>query len=133
MEKEKKSLSMHLGLNGTDTRQKDENGQLLNCPRIGEDKKTIYRFIDGMLDGDVFSPTGKLVTVKPAIEAPGGHEEYWRQNKLHRDNHEPAILSKGFTHKEWWENGIRQPDREQSIEQNKKVTKSKEQEKSIGR
>ena len=49
---------------------------------------------------------GRLITVKPAVEKEG-HIEFWRQNKLHRQDGEPAVISEGFAVKEWWENGIR--------------------------
>lgn len=92
--------------NCTKGRFLDKNGKPLNGVRITEDKRTILRFRDGYLDGDIYSMDGRLITVKPAVEKEG-HIEFWRQNKLHRQDGEPAVISEGFTVKEWWENGIR--------------------------
>lgn len=104
-----KTLSLYQKINGTDFRQTDENGNILNGTRIGEDGKTILRFRDGLLDGDVFNSNGKLIVTKPAVEC-GGHQEYWRHNKLHRDGGLPAVLSNGLKDKEWWIDGVRQSE-----------------------
>jgi hypothetical protein len=64
----------------------------------------IQRFIDGFLDGDTFTGSGKLL-VKPAYEE-GGHLEYWRNGLLHRDNNQPAVISRNGKIKEWWFNGV---------------------------
>lgn len=89
--------------NNKDTRL-TQNGKILNGEMIGDDGFTVFRFRDGYLDGDVLDVNGNLISVLPAIEGPG-FQEFWRQNKLHRDNG-PAIQSEGFTHKEWWKDGI---------------------------
>jgi len=91
---------------------RDENGNPLNGTRISEDKKIIYRFRNGMLDGDIFSESGKFLMQKPAIET-SGHIEYRRKNLLHRENGLPAVSAKGFAKREYWINGIRQPDKEE--------------------
>lgn len=106
---ESKSLFIHL--NNTDHQQTDALGNPLNGTVFYADdydngKKTILRFINGYLDGDAFDPDGKFLMQNPAVEGQG-HIEYWRQNKLHKDNGEPAISTKGFSVKEWWENGRR--------------------------
>lgn len=105
------SKSKFIHLNNTDIKQLDDDGKPLNGIRIYADDfdngmKTILRFRNGFLDGDLFNNSGELVLQKPAVESEG-HQEYWRKNKLHRDNGEPAVYSEGFKEKEWWENGVR--------------------------
>ncbi len=107
-----KSYSKFINLNGIGTPQKDENGNLLNGLRVFADdydngKKTLLLFRNGLLDGDLFDSNGKFIMQKPAVEG-NGHQEYWREGKLHRDNGEPAVLAEGFSVKEWWVNGERQ-------------------------
>ncbi len=105
------SKSIFIQLNNTDKQQIGENSLPINGAVFYADdydngKKTILRFIDGYLDGDVFDENGKFVMQQPAVEGKG-HLEYWRKNKLHRDNNEPAVCTNGFIEKEWWENGVR--------------------------
>ncbi len=97
--------SILINYNATGEKFTDEKGKPLDGTQIGEDRETILRFRDGYLDGDVFDVNGKLITVKPAVEKQG-HLEYWRKNKLHRDNNLPAIISAGGSHNEYWENGV---------------------------
>lgn len=97
--------SILINYNATGEKFTDEKGKPLDGTQIGEDRETILRFRDGQLDGDVFDENGNLVTVKPAVEKQG-HLEYWRKNKLHRDNNLPAIISAGGSHNEYWENGF---------------------------
>ena len=101
-----KSFSRYLKLNGTEYRQQDENGINLNGVRISEDGKTVLRFRDGYLDGDIINSRGKLIVVKPAVETEG-HQEYWRKNKLHRDDGFPAVIANGLKDREWWIDGIK--------------------------
>ena len=103
------SKSKFIHINNTDIKQLDDDGKPLNGIRIYADDfdngmKTILRFRNGFLDGDLFNNSGELVLQKPAVESEG-HQEYWRENKLHRDNGEPAVYSNGFKDKEWWEYG----------------------------
>lgn len=112
----KESKSKFIEYNNTQRKSYDENGNPLNGERILSDdydngKITLVRFINGFLDGDVFDKNGKFVMQKPAVES-NGHQEYWRQNKLHRDNGEPSVYAEGFSVKEWWENGNRLEDKE---------------------
>lgn len=100
-----KSKSLFIEQNNSQSLFSNEN-EILNGTQIAEDMKTILRFRNGFLDGDVFDEEGKLCEVRPAVEGPG-HLEYWRQNKLHRDNDEPAVISDGFSWKEWWVKGER--------------------------
>ena len=107
-----KSYSKFIDCNGSKVQQKDENGNVLNGLRVFADdydngKKTLLLFRNGYLDGDLFDNSGKFIMQKPAVEG-NGHQEYWRQGKLHRDNGEPAVLAEGFTVKEWWIDGERQ-------------------------
>lgn len=102
--------SLFININNLNKKQLDENGLPLNGLKIyakdyNNGKKTILRFIDGFLDGDQFDEFGNLLRQKPAVET-DGHVEYWRKNKLHRDNGEPAVLSDNFKTKEYWEDGI---------------------------
>ncbi len=99
--------SLAIGFNQTDTKFHDENGNILSDgTHFLSDKKTIIRLRDGFLDGDIFDENGKFIKAMPAIEGEG-HIEYWRQNKIHRDNGEPAIITNDFTEKQYWENGER--------------------------
>ena len=99
------SKSKYLHLNGTNVKQVNENGSPKNGEFFAEDKKTILRFKNGFLDGDIDTINGLIV--KPAVEGPG-HQEYWRENKLHRDNEMPAVISDGFAQREYWIDGIKQ-------------------------
>lgn len=100
-----KTDSIFIEYNLTKRKFLDIKGEPLEGVRIGKDKKTIYRFRNGYLDGDVYDIDGRYITTKPAVEAVG-HIEYWRCNKLHRDNNEPAVISQRFTRREYWNNGI---------------------------
>ena len=86
----------------------DENGNPANGTRLfftEDNKKIIVRFNNGLLDGDSYTATGKLI-VQPAVESEG-HIEYWRKGKLHRDDGLAAVSSEGFSLNEYWENGER--------------------------
>lgn len=112
----KESKSIFIKYNNTDIKSFDENGNPLDGERILADgydrgKIILLRFRNGFLDGDIFDRKGNLVMQKPAVET-GGHQEFWRKNKLHRDNGEPAVYAEGFSAKEWWENGNRLEDKE---------------------
>lgn len=99
-------LSLHEELNNTDELSLDENGKPCEGTRLSLDKKTIYRFHNGMLDGDVYDKNGNVIMQKPAVETKG-HVEYWRKNRLHRDKGLPAVQSVGFSKSEFWENGVK--------------------------
>lgn len=109
--------SLFIQLNKTDHQQIGEdgkpiNGTVLYAADYDNGEKTILRFIDGFLDGDVFDSNGNFIMQKPAVDGKG-HQEYWRKNKLHRDNGEPAVYAEGFKIREWWKDGERceEPDR----------------------
>ena len=123
--------SKFIDFNGLDVQLHDENGYLKNGAYFDAndyDKgiKTILRFRDGKLDGDIYSKDGKFVMAKPAVEGPG-HMEYWRDGKLHRDNDEPAVISNGFCDREWWKDGVFIRD-EKSASQEQSVQKEKNKE-----
>ena len=106
------SKSKFIHLNNLEERQYDEDGDLLNGTFVLADdynagKTTLVRFYNGYLDGDVVDSDGYIKMQKPAVES-AGHIEYWRENKLHRDNGEPAVYSENFTVKEYWNNGKRE-------------------------
>lgn len=106
----KESVSIYIQHNNSNIVTLDDEGHPMNETRVDakeleQGRKVILRFRNGLLDGDVYV-NNQYVTTKPAVEAPG-HIEYWRAGKLHRDNGLPAVLSFGFTMKEFWENGIR--------------------------
>jgi hypothetical protein len=82
---------------------KDTKGLLREGTIVTEDG-IIRRFRNGLLDGDSYTPEGKRIT-QPAVEGPG-HIEYWREGCLHRDKGLPALSSRGFSYKEWWEQGV---------------------------
>ena len=104
------SKSLFLKLNKNDYQQTDEFGIPLEGDRLYIDDSTgermILRFINGLLNGDSFDENGNFLMQNPAVEG-AGHLEYWRANKLHRDDGEPAVITNGFRDKEWWENGER--------------------------
>ena len=96
------SQSYHIESNKANDVCRDAGGNPLEGIRVTEDG-IIRRFHNGLLDGDSYTPEGKRIT-QPAVEGPG-HIEYWREGRLHRDGDLPAVSTKGFTHKEWWEQG----------------------------
>lgn len=98
------SLSIFINSNNNGKLNYDKENVLTEGTRIFSDGITILRFHNGLLDGDVYDNSGKLTNTKPAVEGPG-HIEYWRCGMLHRDNNLPAVSSKGFTVKEYWNNG----------------------------
>lgn len=104
------SISIYINYNNCKKQSYDENGNLLNGYIIdaeayeNEKRIIILRFRNGFLDGDEYDKNGKCIRTRPAVETVG-HIEYWRQGKLHRDNKEPAVISKGFSSFEYWENG----------------------------
>lgn len=101
------TLSRYINLNKSEEKLKNSSGRELEGIRVSEsDKNTILRFRNGYLDGDILNDNGSIIVSKPAVDAPG-HQEYWREGMLHRDNGLPAVISEGFSHKEWWENGER--------------------------
>lgn len=102
------SLSLFGKYNKSDTIFCDESGTSYNGVRIAEDGVTILRFIDGYLDGDQYNSEGLLVQVKPAVEGPG-RIEYWRKNKVHRDDNFPAIIIQTSDEviEEYWQDGNR--------------------------
>lgn len=106
------SSSLYMEMNGKKILHIDEYGNLINGTRIdtiayNNDKKTIIlRFRNGLLDGDEYDKNGNYIETKPAVET-SGHIEYWRKGFLHRDDGLAAIITKGFTEEEFWENGKR--------------------------
>jgi len=97
--------SLYFSVNGKNIIFLDSNKTPRNGTFFAPDGKTIVRFKDGLIDGDVYDSEGKLRRVSPAIES-YGHIEFWRQGKLHRDGDLPAISTNKFTVKEYWKNGI---------------------------
>lgn len=103
--------SKFIKMNNTEEKSFDRNGNPLNgsyfyAEDFNQGKKTILRFIDGYLNGDIIDKNGNIVLQKPAVETEG-HIEYWRKNKIHRDDGKPAVITDGFNIEEFWENGIR--------------------------
>lgn len=107
-----KSFSLYIHKNCNDIPKYDENNILTNGYRIDEDaydnqgKIIILRFRNGFLDGDEFDDNGTYLGTRPAVETIG-HIEYWRNGCLHRDEKEPAVITKNFKICEYWENGKR--------------------------
>lgn len=96
------SNSMFLELNGKAEKQTNEAGIPLEGTQI-VNGNIIVRFHDGLMDGDSYTADGKL-QAQPAIET-SGHMEYWRKGHIHRDDNLPAVISKGFSVKEYWTDG----------------------------
>lgn len=116
--KEEKTLSRYIYYNCKNIVCQDDNGNVINGMKLdSEDYNngtvTVLRFRNGYLDGDVFNEDGTLKLTLPAVESQN-HQEFWRQNKLHRDNGLPAIVSGDPAQKEYWVNGIRQKNPENS-------------------
>ena len=107
------SKSLYIQQNNSNSIHLDDYGRPMNEVRVDAEafekrnQKIILRFRNGLLDGDIYVD-GKYVRTKPAVDAPGGHLEYWREGKLHRDGGLAAVISDGFQYKEYWINGIRQ-------------------------
>lgn len=109
---EKKSLSKYIYYNCKDIVFQDENGNVINGVKLDSEEyekgnSVILRFKDGYLDGDSTDEKGNLKTQLPAVEGEN-HQEYWRHNKLHRDNGLPAVISGKPPKYEWWIDGIKQ-------------------------
>lgn len=106
------TASLYIEMNGKNILHNDEYGNLINGTRIdtiayNNDKKIILlRFRKGLLDGDEYDENGNYIETKPAVETTG-HIEYWRKGFIHRDDGLAAIITKGFSEKEFWENGRR--------------------------
>ena len=108
----KKSLSRYLYYNCKDIVNQDEDGNVINGVRLDSEdyeknKITVLRFKDGYLDGDVYNDDGNFQMQLPAVEGIN-HQEYWRHNRLHRDNGLPAVISGDPAKREWWIDGVRQ-------------------------
>jgi transcriptional regulator with XRE-family HTH domain len=107
-----KSFSLYIHKNCNDIPKYDENNILTNGYRIDEDaydnqgKIIILRFRNGFLDGDEFDNNGLFLGTRPAVETTG-HIEYWRKGCLHRDEKQPAVITKGFKICEYWQEGKR--------------------------
>ena len=105
-----KTVSLFYAGDDTPITSTDENGYPAEGLRMGKDKDgndVLLRFRHGYLDGDSFDRNGTPLT-QPAVERPSdGHLEYWRKGKIHRDNSEAAVITAGFTEKEYWINGVR--------------------------
>ena len=107
----KKSLSKYIYYNLKNIKCQDSDGNLMNGVKIDVEEfehgtSTLIRFVNGYLDGDVFSKNGKFKMQLPAVKSKN-HLEFWRKNKLHRDGGLPAIISGNPPQYEWWEIGIR--------------------------
>jgi hypothetical protein len=83
----------------TDKICRDESGRIQNGDILLP--KMIMRFKNGLLHGEN----------EPAVSCMDGHQEHWKNGKLHREGR-AAILTimedeKGNTYEEFWENGER--------------------------
>lgn len=87
--------------------------QFIGIPVIGSDGKllngekklsdgTIARFVDGLLDGNIYDQKGKIVEQRPALEYEYEGTEYWTKGKPHGY---PAISQAYHTIEEDWEDG----------------------------
>ena len=107
-----KSFSLYIDKNCNKVPKYDENNTLTNGYRIDENiydnqgKIIILRFRNGFLDGDEFDNNGLFLGTRPAVETTG-HIEYWRKGCLHRDENQPAVITKGFKICEYWQEGKR--------------------------
>lgn len=103
------SLSKYILSNGSGEPFVDENKVPLNGSYFGDNGTLLLRFINGFLDGDIFDADGNFLQQKPAVESltAEGHQEYWRRGRLHRDDGLPAVIARGLSVREFWENGER--------------------------
>lgn len=109
---EEKSLSKYIYYNCKNIVCQDGDGNVMNGAKLDSEayarnEVIIVRFRNGCIDGDIFDSNGIFKMALPAVEG-RNHQEYWRQNKLHRDNGLPAVISGDPVQYEYWENGVRQ-------------------------
>lgn len=112
MEEEEESLSKYLYYNCKDIVCQDGDGNIMNGAKLdsaayANNEVIVIRFRNGCIDGDVFNDDGTFKMALPAIEGKN-HQEYWRKNKIHRDNGLPAIISGEPAQFEYWVDGVRQ-------------------------
>lgn len=67
-----------------------------------EEEDTICRFIDGLLDGNVYDENGNILEKRPALEYGFGGTEYWRNGV---PDGFPAIIQNFGYYEEDWQNG----------------------------
>lgn len=92
------------------------NGELLNgiqeLSLSNDENKTLCRFVNGFLDGNVYDENGNIIETLPALEYENGGTEYW--TKGHPDGL-PAIKQNFSYYEEDWINGVIQEIREEQM------------------
>lgn len=68
-----------------------------------EEEDTICRFVNGLLDGNIYDKDGKIVERRPALEYGFGGVEYW--TKGYPDGF-PAIKKNFGYYEEDWKDGV---------------------------
>jgi hypothetical protein len=82
------------------------DGKLLNGEQKfkfeNEEEETVCRFVNGLLDGNVYDKDGNIVDKLPALEYSFGGTEYWTKGA---PDGFPAIVQNFGYYEEDWQNG----------------------------
>lgn len=68
-----------------------------------EEEPTVCRFVNGLLDGNIYDSGGKIIGSQPALEYSFGGTEYWTKGFPEGF---PAIVQNFGYYEEDWTNGI---------------------------
>lgn len=66
---------------------------------LNDGKGTIVRFVDGLIDGNVYDEDGKVTETRPAVEYEKGGREYWTRGRP--DGCPAVIQNDGFLEEDW--------------------------------
>lgn len=90
-----------IGVPVTDTDGKLLNGEF-SFSFENEEEPTVCRFVNGLLDGNVYDSEGKAVERLPALEYSFGGTEYWTKGVPEGF---PAVIQNFGYYEEDWTNG----------------------------
>jgi hypothetical protein len=76
-----------------------DDGKLINGEKIYEDG-TIVRYVNGLIDGNIYDSRGRVIYTMPAVEHKKGIE-YWSKGWPQGS---PAIILKRRSYEEYWKN-----------------------------
>ena len=88
--------------------------------RLCEGEKTlpngaIVRFVNGLIDGNVYDENGKSILQRPAVEYKYGGQEFW--TKGYPDGYPAVSQNMGYYEEDWTDGHIVMIREEQEIEQ----------------
>lgn len=90
-----------------DTPVTGTDGKLLNgqfeFKFENEEEPTICRFVNGLLDGNIYDSNEQIVEKRPALEYSFGGTEYWTKG---RPDGYPAVSQNFGYYEEDWSNGV---------------------------